>query len=178
MSTVPVRVTLQRLLASVRSLEQQLRAIGLPHAMARLPVFWLCWHYCRILQRKIVRMRRIAAKFQHWLDTVRKMAADSAACLEMLDLDKGMTDEVESTRQRLWELRDCCLEIGAMFEQLGYASSRLRRSQDEFLRIIAASYEMAGLLQAELARHDNAVLALLRDMRARELAACGPLPGV
>ncbi|HJV01315.1 MAG TPA: hypothetical protein VJ752_12245 [Burkholderiaceae bacterium] len=177
MSNVPIRFSFERLLAGVRWLERRSHAIGLPPVLAQLPMRWLCWHYCRILQRKIVRMRGISAKFRRWLAVVRKMASDGRASLEMLDLDKGLTDAVESTRKSMWELRDCCLEIDTMFEQLGYVSARLRRRQQELLQEIADSCALAGVLQAELSAHDAAVLARLRALRAQELAACGPLPG-
>ncbi|MBA5686730.1 hypothetical protein [Rugamonas apoptosis] len=177
MSNAPIGISLERLLASVRWLEQRSRAVGLPPVLARLPMRWLCWHYCRMLQTKIVRMRRISTKFRRWVVVVRQMAAIGAERLEMLDLDKGLTDAVESTRQSLWELRDCCLEIDTMFAQLGYVSARLQRRQQELLQAISDSCELAGVLQAELSAHDNAVLARLRDLRAQELAACGPLPG-
>lgn len=176
MSNVPIRVSLERLLASVRWLERRSHSVGLPPALARLPMRWLCWHYCRVLQRKIVRMRRISAKFRCWLMAVRKMAAIGAERLELLDLDKGLTDAVGSTRQSLWELRDSCLEIDVMFEQLGYASARLRRRQQELLQAISDACAQAGALQAELSAHDEAVLARLRALRAQELAACAPLP--
>jgi hypothetical protein len=177
MSNMPIRISLERLLASVRWLERRSRAFGLPPALARLPMRWLCWHYCRMLQRKIVRMRGICAKFGRWLVVVRQMASDGRTRLEMLDLDKGLTDAVESTRKSLLELRDCCLEIDTMFEQLGYVSDLLRRRQQELLQAIADANGLAGVLQAELSAHDDAVLARLRDLRAQELAACGPLPG-
>ena len=177
MSNVPIRISLERLLASVRWLERRSHAIGLPPVLARLPMRWLCWHYCRMLQRKIVRMRGISAKFRRWLAMVRKMASDGRASLELLDLDKGLTDAVESTRKSLWALRDCCLEIDTMFAQLGYASALLRRRQQELLQEIADSCALAGVLQTELSAHDDAVLARLRIMRAQELAAGGALPG-
>lgn len=177
MSNVPIRISLERLLASVRWLEQRARAIGLPPALACLPMRWLCWHYCRVLRRKIVRMHHISGKFRRWLAVVRKMASDARTRLEMLDLDKGMTDAVESTRKSLLELRDCCLEIDTMFAQLGYVSARLRRRQQELLQAIADACALAGVLQAELSAHDDAVLARLRELRAQELAACGPGPG-
>lgn len=170
MPPLPLSVSVQQLLASVRKLELQLRAVGLPRFLVRVPVCWLCWHYCRMLDNKIGRMRHVAAKFRKWLDTLRQMVAEGMARTELLDVDHSMRDDVESTKKTLWELRDYCIDIGRMFEQLGYTSANLRRKQSEFLLVVGTSYDTACKLQAELASHDNAVLALLRDMRARELA--------
>lgn len=177
MSKLTIRLSLERLLAGVRWLERHAHAAGLPSVLARLPMRCLCWHYCRVLQRKIVHMQRICAKFRRWLSVVRQMASDGKTRLEMLDLDKGLTDAVESTRKSLLELRDCCLEIDTMFAQLGCVSGLLRRRQQELLQAIAEACGLADVLQAELSAHDEAVLARLRDLRAQELVACGQLPG-
>jgi AMMECR1 domain-containing protein len=43
--------------------------------------------------------------------------------LEMLDLDHSMRTDIECTKSTMMELRDYCIDIGRMFEQLGYDSA-------------------------------------------------------
>lgn len=171
---MPTPFNIQQLLASVRKLERSLRAIGLPSFLARLPVWWLCWYYCTMLDDKITRVKRMHAKIGRSLATVRRMAADRCANMEMLDVDKSLCADVEASRTCLWELRGYCLDIGQMFARLGYSSDGLRRRQGQFLQLLGDTYETACMLQTELGSHDHAVLELLRAVQARERAARRP----
>ena len=162
MSSVPLGDNTRRLIAAVKKLEQSLRTAGLPRWMARFPVFWLCWHYCRMLDQKTVRMQRIAGKFDRWGPAIREMSPAAQEKMEMLDLDRSMRTDIEYTKSTLLELRDYCIDIGRMFEQLGYKSLALQRRQAHFMALLEASCESASRMQDALTRHDDAVLARLR----------------
>ncbi|GJJ03670.1 hypothetical protein RugamoR64_42080 [Duganella rhizosphaerae] len=166
MSSSPVSDSTRRLLDAVRKLELTLQSTGLPRILARLPVCWLCWHYCRTLDQKIVRIKRIAGKFEQWLPAIRAYSGDEKARLELIDVDLSMRNDIEITKNTMWELRSYCIDVGRMFEQLGYQSPRLRRRQALFLQILENSCVAAGTMQAALAEHDNTALALLRARQA------------
>jgi hypothetical protein len=167
MSSPPASDSTRRLLEAVRKLETTLRTAGLPRFLARLPVCWLCWHYCRMLDQKIVRIKRIAGKFEQWLPAIRNLSDHG----EFIDIDLSMRDDIEVTKKTMWELRSYCIDIGRMFEQLGYRSPGLRRRQAQFLLILETSCVSASTMQQELADHDSRALALLRAQQARERAA-------
>ncbi|MCU6500082.1 hypothetical protein LPN04_19985 [Rugamonas sp. A1-17] len=178
MPSPPVSDSTRRLLDAVRKLERTLQSIGLPRILARLPVRWLCWHYCRTLDQKIVRIQRIAGKFEQWLPAIRAYAGEGAAQLELIDVDLSMRNDIEVTKNTMWELRSHCLDIGRMFDQLGYQSPGLRRRQAQFLQILESSCVSACTMQDALAEHDNAALAMLRARQALERARTGEAPAV
>lgn len=167
----------RRLLDAVRKLELTLQSTGLPRILARLPVCWLCWHYCRMLDQKIVRIKRIAGKFEQWLPTIRAYSGDATAKTELIDVDLSMRNDIELTKSTMWELRSYCIDVGRMFEQLGYQSPGLRRRQALFLQVLENSCVAAGTMQAALAEHDSAALALLRARQAPQLVG-GEAPAV
>ena len=173
MSSSPVSDSTRRLLDAVRKLELTLQTAGLPRMLARLPVCWLSWHYCRMLDKKIVRIRRIAGKFDQWLPAIRACSAEGPAQMELIDVDLSMRDDIEVTKNTMWELRSYCIDVGRMFEQLGYQSPALRRRQALFLQFLENSCVSASTMQAALAEHDNAALALLRARQLRQRAAEG-----
>ncbi|MRW94262.1 hypothetical protein GJ699_30235 [Duganella sp. FT80W] len=152
----------RRVVESVQKLERSLRTAGLPLFVARLPVCWLCWYYCRMLDQKIARMKRIAGKFDRWGPTIREISPAAQEKLEMLDLDRSMRTDIEYTKSTMLELRDYCIDIGRMFEQLGYESAALKRRQQLFMEILDLSCASASRMQDALTRHDDAVLAMLR----------------
>ncbi len=159
----------RRLLDAVQKLELTLQSAGLPRMLARLPVCWLCWHYCRTLDQKIVRIQRIAGKFEQWLPAIRAYSGDGTAKMELIDVDLSMRNDIEVTKNTMWELRSYCIDVGRMFEQLGYQSPGMRRRQALFLQILENSCVAAGTMQAALAEHDNTALALLRARQAQQL---------
>jgi hypothetical protein len=167
MSSPPAGDSARRLLEAVRKLETTLRTAGLPRFLARLPVCWLCWHYCRMLDQKIVRIKRIAGKFEQWLPAIRSLSDQG----EFIDIDLSMRDDIEVTKKTMWELRSYCIDIGRMFEQLGYQSAALKRRQADFLLILETSCASASGMQQALSAHDDAVLAFLRAEQLRERAA-------
>lgn len=167
MSSPPASDSTRRLLEAVRKLETTLRTAGLPRFLARLPVCWLCWHYCRMLDQKIVRIKRIAGKFEQWLPAIHNLSDQG----EFIDIDLSMRDDIEVTKKTMWELRSYCIDIGRMFEQLGYQSAALKRRQADFLLILETSCASASGMQQALSAHDDAVLAFLRAEQLRERAA-------
>lgn len=170
MSSSPVSDSTRRLLDAVRKLELTLQSTGLPRILARLPVCWLCWHYCRTLDQKIVRIKRIAGKFEQWLPAIRAYSDQGAAKMELIDVDLSMRNDIEATKNTMWELRSYCIDVGRMFEQLGYQSPGLRRRQAQFLQILEHSCVSACTMQAALVEHDSMVLALLRARQLQERA--------
>lgn len=161
MSSIPVGDSTRRLIAAVKKLEQSLRTAGLPRWMARLPVFWLSWHYCRMLDQKTVRMQRVASKFDAWLPAIRAADHDPLAQLEFVDTDHAMHDDIDATKHTMWELRAYCIDIATMFDELGYKSARLRQRQQSFLSVLEHACVMASTMQDALLAHDAQVLALL-----------------
>jgi len=162
MSSFPTGTSTRRLVASVQKLERTLATAGLPRFVARMPVWWLSWHYCRMLDQKIASMRRIAGKFERWGPAIREASPVAHEKLEMLDLDRSMRTDIEFTKGTMMELRDYCTDIGRMFQQLGYESAGLKRRQATLIEVLDASCASATRMQDALTRHDDAVLARLR----------------
>lgn len=171
MPSLPIGDSTRRLIAAVKKLESTLNTVGLPRFVARLPVCWLCWHYCRTLDQKIVRMRRIANKFEQWLPAIRDFGREGPAQLELIDIDRSMHTDIEVTKSTMWELRGYCIDVGRMFDQLGYQSPRLKRRQADFLQVLETSCVSASTMQEALVAHDSAVLALLRAQQLHDRAS-------
>jgi len=171
MSSLPKGHSARSLVAAVRKLEESLNSAGLPRWVARLPVCWLSWHYCRVLDTKIARIRRISRKFEQWRASIRTISNDAAAKMELMDVDRSMRDDIEFTKNTMWELRGYCIDVGRMFEQLGYQSPGLKRRQTAFLQILETSCASASGMQQALTAHDDAVLAYLRAEQLRERAS-------
>jgi hypothetical protein len=171
MSPVPIGDSTRRLIAAVKKLETTLNTVGLPRFVARLPVCWLCWHYCRTLDQKIVRIRRIAGKFEQWLPAIRDFGREGPAQLELIDVDHSMRDDIEVTKSTMWELRSYCIDVGRMFDQLGYQSPGLKRRQATFLQVLELSCVSASTMQEALIAHDTAVLAVLRAQQIHDRAS-------
>lgn len=157
----PTDASIERLLGAIRGLERSLRSVGLPRILSRLPLWWLCWHYCRMLDGKIERIGRLAGKFQNWLPMVRIMATTAPTRLELIDADQCLNRDIENTKTDLWALRNYCLDVARMFDNLGYASARMRRRQHRFLALVEQSCASACILQEEMAAHDRRARALL-----------------
>jgi len=161
---------IERLLVSVKRLEGGLRSAGLPPVLARLPVCWLAWHYCAMIDGKTARISRIGGRLRRWLAAMRRIDGKPAARTELIDLDQSMWRDLEATRLALWELRGICLDVCQLFSRIGYASARLQRKQDAFLRAVDTALALIHALQQAMTEHDSTALVLLRQMEA------GPLP--
>ena len=162
MSFLNASQSVVRLMESIRKMEKTLLASGLPRFLSRLPVCWLCWYYCRLLDEKIQRMVQVDRKFRKWLPMVRNMSRSGPGQRELIDVDRSMHDDIVATRTTLWELRGFCIDIGAMFDRLGYSSARLQRRQQTLLRLLEASCVAASTLIDAVAEHDRQALELLR----------------
>lgn len=162
MSHLPTGASARRLVDAVQKLERSLAHAGLPRFVARLPVCWLAWYYCRMLDEKIARITRIAGKFDRWGPAIREASPVAQEKLEMLDLDRSMRTDIEFTKVTMMDLRSYCEDIDRMFGELGYESAGLKRRQAAFLAILDASCASASRMQDALTRHDDAVLARLR----------------
>ncbi|MFA9219160.1 MAG: hypothetical protein ACEQSK_18920 [Sphingomonadaceae bacterium] len=158
---------------TVRKLERRLLEAGLPRFLVRLPVWWLCWYYCRMLDVKIARMEIIRAKFSRWLPVVRSLGHDAGRRTEMIDMDRCLRADISSTRSAMWELRSYCIDVATRLAQLGYASDAMQRRQKLFLSMLEESCELAAMLLEEVDAHDNRALALLQAEQLRERAASG-----
>lgn len=158
-------LSIQQLLLSVRKLEQGMAALGLPRWMARLPVSWLCWYYCRLLDRKIARIVHIAGRIAKWRASLQSLGTHEHARTELLDLDRSMRADLEATRSVLWELREASLDVVRVFDSLGYSTPGLQRRQQAFLAVLEESHASAGVMQQLLTAHDELALFLLRQMQ-------------
>jgi hypothetical protein len=171
MPTLPNRYSPHRLVDAVRKLEASLNSAGLPRCVARLPVCWLSWHYCRLLDKKIIRLQSIADKLGRWQKSIHDISNDARSKTELMDIDRSMRGDIEFTKTTMWDLRTYCIDIGGMFEQLGYQSAALKRRQAAFLRILETSCAAASGMQQALSAHDDAVLDFLRAEQLRERGA-------
>lgn len=162
MSHIPTGPSARRLVHAVQKLERSLASVGLPRFVARLPVCWLAWYYCRMLDEKIARIARIRGKFDRWGPAIGEASPVAQDKLEMLDLDRSMRTDIEFTKVTMMDLRSYCEDIDRMFAQLGYESAALKKRQAAFLAVLEASCASATRMQDALTRHDDAVLARLR----------------
>jgi hypothetical protein len=159
-----ISVSIVQLLRAVKRIEHGMRFIGLPRFLARLPVGCLCWYYCKLLDEKIARIGRVGEKIRRWRGALQEMGREGPAQTELIDMDKGLHADLESTRKVLWELREVCLDVARMFERLGVSSTGLLRRQHIFLRVLEESYASAGMMQELLATHDKVAIALLQQL--------------
>jgi len=154
------------MLQRFRKVELWLRAAGLPGALARLPCSLLCLHYCYGMRRKTARIDRVASRIRDWLASVVDLAGDAHARMELIDVDRSMHDDVETTKRTLDELRALSLDVMRLFTEVEYTPARLQRTQALFVQALAGAHDSACALQHVLAEHDRRALALLRDGEA------------
>lgn len=155
-----IGITLQKL----RKMETRLSRAGLPPCLARLPVWALCLIYCVTMRNKAVRIGRIEQRIRGWLGSIRELSRHEKGRTELIDLDSGMRNDIETTKRSLLALRDVCLDVGTMFGSIGFRSRLLARTQHTFVAAIDASCTTATALQLALQSHDRCALALLREM--------------
>ena len=162
--------SVRRLLDSVRKLENTLKSVGLPRFLSRLPVCWLCWHYCRMLDDKIQRMDKVESKFRKWLPMVRNMSREGPGRTELIDVDHSMRTDISVTRNTLWELHSYCLDVASMFDQLGYRSPGLQKRTRRLVKVLEHACVGASTLIEAVAEHDRQALSLLQAEQLRERA--------
>lgn len=166
MSTSTVQICLRRLQALARQAERWLVLRVLPQIMASLPLCFLCWRHCRMLDGKIVRLHNISSKLERWQRTIRAYGSDPRAQLELLDVDHAMRNEMAATRDMLWGLRADCIDVERMFNQFGHRSSRLQQRQAALMTVLDQCCVAASTVLAVIAEHDAAVLQRLRARSA------------
>ncbi|WEF35444.1 hypothetical protein [Pseudoduganella chitinolytica] len=155
-----IGITLQKL----RKMETRLSRAGLPPCLASLPVWALCLIYCVTMRNKAVRIVRIEQRIRGWLGSIRELSRHEKGRTELIDMDSGMRNDIETTKRSLLALRDACLDVGTMFGSIGFRSRLLAHTQHRFMAAIDASCTTATALQLALQSHDRCALALLREM--------------
>lgn len=155
-----IGITLQKL----RKMETRLSRAGLPACLARLPVWALCLIYCTMMRNKAVRIARIEQRIRGWLGSIRELSRHEKGRTELIDLDSGMRNDLDTTKRTLLALREVCLDVGTMFGSIGFRSRLLARTQRTFVTAIDTSCATATALQLALQSHDRCALALLREM--------------
>lgn len=167
----PLVASIGTLLKKFKRFETQMRKFGMPLFLAQLPTWLLCLNYCLMMEGKTARISRIAGRIQRWLSTIRELSAHEKARTELIDIDQGMRNDIESTKRTLLQLRELCVEIGTQFISIGFRSWFLERTQKAFLTAVDLSCERATTLQGALEAHDTRALSLLRQEQAQQLAA-------
>jgi hypothetical protein len=136
-----------------------------------VPVWLLCLQYCIMMRGKTARITRIGERIGRWLETITELSQHGKARLELIDMDSGMRNDIESTKRTLLQLRELCVDVGGMFDSIGYRSRMLDSTQEAFLVVVDESCAIATTLQRALELHDTRALALLRDMQDAERAS-------
>lgn len=166
----PLLSNIGGLLQKFRKMETRMRNAGLPGFLARLPVWVLCLHYCFMMHGKTMRIDRIAERIEHWLETITALSQNAHARTELIDMDRSMRNDIESTKRTLLTLRELCVDVVSMFRAIGFTSRLLERTQCAFLDAVDDACITASTLQRALEGHDNRAIELLRQIDAREQA--------
>jgi len=164
----PLLSNIGEILQKFRRMETRMRKAGLPGFLARLPVWVLCLHYCFMMHGKTMRIDRIGERIEHWLETITGLSHNVHARTELIDMDRSMRNDIESTKRTLLTLRELCVDVATMFGSIGFASRLLERTQRAFLDAVDDACITATTLQRALEGHDNRAIELLRQLDARE----------
>ncbi|WP_338758707.1 hypothetical protein [Massilia sp. METH4] len=167
----PLLASIGGMLRRFKRAEAWLRKAGLPTFLARVPLWLLCLQYCMMMRGKTARITRIAERIAHWLDTITELSQHEKARLELLDMDSGMRNDIESTKRTLLQLRELCTDVGGMFSSIGFSSTFLDNTQETFLVVVDDACVTATTLQRALEMHDTRALALLRELHEAERAS-------
>ncbi|GGY86172.1 hypothetical protein ACFFTM_16685 [Pseudoduganella plicata] len=155
-----------------------MRKAGLPGILARLPVWVLCLYYCFMMHGKTIRIDRVAERIEHWLETVTALSHNATGRTELIDTDRSMRNDIESTKRTLLTLRELCVDVASMFHSIGFTSRMLEQTQRAFLDAVDDACITASTLQRALEGHDNRAIELLRRLDACEHAVPpAPQPG-
>jgi hypothetical protein len=160
----PLLAGIGGMLRRFKRAEAWLRKAGLPTSLAHIPVWVLCVQYCIMMRRKTARITRIAERIARWLETITEVSQHDKARLELLDMDGGMRNDIESTKRTLLLLREVCVDVGGMFHSIGFKARILESTQEKFLAVVEESCFTATTLQRAFEMHDARALALLREM--------------
>ena len=160
----PLSAGIGDMLQKFRRMESWMRRFGIPPVLARMPVWVLCLHYCLMMRGKTARIAKVAERIERWLDTIKELSRQNDSRTELIDMDQGMRNDIESTKRTLLALRGISLDVGTMFCSIGFRSRLLDRTQQGFLNAVDASCATAMTLQDALETHDRHALLLLRQM--------------
>lgn len=164
----PLLASMGGMLRRFKRAEAWLRKAGLPVVLARVPIWLLCLQYCVMMRGKTARITRIAQRIGRWLETITELSHHEKARLELIDMDSGMRNDIESTKRTLLQLRELCVDVSAMFDSIGFKSAMLDDTQETFLIVVDESCITATTLQRALEMHDKRALALLRELHEAE----------
>ncbi|GGY08956.1 hypothetical protein GJV26_05165 [Massilia dura] len=167
----PLLASIGGMLRRFKRAEAWLRNAGLPTSLARVPVWLLCMHYCLMMRGKTARITRIAERIARWLETITELAQHESARTELIDMDGGMRNDIESTKRTLLLLRELCVDVGGMFRSTGFKSRFLEHTQETFMAVADESFMTATTLQRAIEMHDTRALSLLREMEEAERAS-------
>lgn len=170
----PMLASIGGMLNKFKRAEDWLRKAGLPTFLARVPVWLLCVHYCIMMEGKTTRISRIAQRIARWLETIEELAQNDKARMELIDIDCGMRNDIESTKRTLFVLRELCVDVGRLFGSIGFRSRILDRTQKAFMAVVDESCTTATTLQRALELHDNRALLLLRELQEAEKSGSSP----
>ncbi len=164
----PLSAGIGDMLQKFRKMESWMRRCGIPPVLARMPVWVLCLHYCLMMRGKTARIAKVAERIGRWLDTITELSRHDDSRTELIDMDRGMRNDIESTKRTLLALREISLDVGTMFCSIGFHSRLLDRTQQGFLNVVDASCATATTLQDALDAHDSHALLLLRQMQHQD----------
>jgi hypothetical protein len=170
MRTDPLITSIGGLLRKFKRFETQAQRFGLPLFLAQLPTWFLCLNYCMMMEGKTARIARISRRIRRWLGTVRELSAHEKARTELIDVDHGMREDIEISKRSLLQLRELCINVGALFGNMGFHSWMLDRTQRAFITVVDLSCALSTTLQGALEAHDNRALSILRQEQAQKLA--------
>ena len=169
----PFLASIGGMLRRFKRAEAWLRKAGLPVVLARVPVWLLCLQYCVMMRGKTARITRIAQRIARWLEAITELSQHEKARLELIDMDSGMRNDIESTKRTLLQLRELCVDVGGMFDSIGFRSAMLDSTQETFLVVVDESCITATTLQRALEMHDTRAIALLRELHEAERGGNG-----
>lgn len=164
----PLLASIGGMLRRFKRAEAWLRKAGLPTFLAHVPVWLLCVHYCIMMRAKTARITRISERITRWLETITELSQHEKARIELLDMDGGMRNDLESTKRTLLLLRGLCIDVGGMFDSIGFKAAMLENTQQTFLAVVDESCVTATTLQRALEMHDMRALVLLQQMQDAE----------
>ena len=172
----PLLASIGGMLRRFKRAEAWLRSAGMPVFLARVPVWLLCLQYCIMMRGKTVRISRVAERIACWLETITELSQHDYARIELIDMDSGMRNDIESTKRTLLLLRELSVDVGGMFDSIGFQCRFLDSTQEKFLAVVEESCLTATTLQRAMEKHDVRALALLREMHEAEQAGAAEAP--
>ena len=97
--------------------------------------------------------KTLAERIERWLDTIMALSRQDDSRTELIDMDRGMRNDIESTKRTLLLLRELCVDVGGMFDSIGLASRLLDSTQERFLDVVdEASREACHIRHAQSVR--------------------------